>query len=111
MLILASRASGTEKSIFIGALTATIGGALQAGSVALSMFIVFRFVNGLGVGTADSPSSCWREVAADGPNNSLVGMLLPLVPLYQSEVSPPHSRGMMVGFHGICVTVGYAAAR
>ncbi|KAL1981874.1 hypothetical protein VTN96DRAFT_2061 [Rasamsonia emersonii] len=87
VLILASRASGTEKSIFIGALTATIGGALQAGSVALSMFIVFRFVNGLGV-----------------------GMLLPLVPLYQSEVSPPHSRGMMVGFHGICVTVGYAAA-
>jgi MFS family permease len=67
---------------------ATIGGALQAGSVTLSMFIVFRFVNGLGV-----------------------GMLLSLVPLYQSEVSPPHSRGMMVGFHGICVTVGYATAR
>lgn len=40
-----------------------------------------------------------------------LGMLLPLVPLYQSEVSPPHSRGMMVGFHGICVTVGYASAR
>ncbi|RFU26551.1 hypothetical protein B7463_g9784, partial [Scytalidium lignicola] len=78
---------GRKRSIFIGALTATIGGTLQAGSVALAMFLVFRFVNGFGV-----------------------GMLLPLVPLYQSEVSPPHSRGMMVGFHGICVTVGYAAA-
>ncbi|OAA60346.1 General substrate transporter [Niveomyces insectorum RCEF 264] len=75
---------GRKKSIFIGTVLATIGGALQAGSVKWAMFLVFRCVNGLGV-----------------------GMLLSLVPLYQSEVSPPHNRGLMVGFHGIMVTVGY----
>ncbi|KAL1849896.1 hypothetical protein VTK73DRAFT_9790 [Phialemonium thermophilum] len=78
---------GRKKAIFIGALLATIGGALQSGSVNIAMFLVFRFVNGLGV-----------------------GMLLSLVPLYQSEVSPPHNRGLMVGFHGIMVTVGYFGA-
>ncbi|KAK5451746.1 hypothetical protein LTS15_008006 [Exophiala xenobiotica] len=79
---------GRKKSIFIGAVLATIGGALQAGCPQhIAAFLVFRFINGLGV-----------------------GILLPLVPLYQSEVSPPHSRGMMVGFHGICVTIGYASA-
>lgn len=41
---------GRKRSIFIGAITATIGGALQSGSVALAMFLVFRFVNGFGVG-------------------------------------------------------------
>lgn len=40
-----------------------------------------------------------------------IGMLLSLVPQYQSEVSAPHSRGLMVGFHGICVTIGYFSAR
>lgn len=47
----ATESLGRKKSIFIGALTATIGGALQAGSVALAMFLVFRFVNGFGVGS------------------------------------------------------------
>jgi hypothetical protein len=29
-----------------------------------------------------------------------IGVLVTLVPLYQSEVSPPESRGLMVGLHG-----------
>lgn len=41
---------GRKKAILVGALLATIGGALQSGSVAMAMFLVFRFVNGLGVG-------------------------------------------------------------
>lgn len=45
------------------------------------------------------------------PTDESIGMLLPLVPLYQSEVSAPHSRGLMVGFHGITVTIGYFGAR
>lgn len=79
---------GRKKTIFIGALLATIGGAITAGAMNLAMFLVFRFVNGWGI-----------------------GMLLGLVPLYQSEVSPPHNRGLMVGFHGVLVTIGYCGGR
>ncbi len=32
------------------------------------------------------------------------------VPLYQSEVSPPRSRGRLVGSHGFLVVVGYNLA-
>ena len=71
------------------------------------MFLVFRFVNGLGVGKLFSFLGEIHKVAPD----RMVGMLLTLVPLYQSEVSAPHSRGLMVGFHGICVTIGYFGAR
>lgn len=41
---------GRRKTIFGAAIAAVIGGALQAGSVDLGMFIFFRFVNGFGVG-------------------------------------------------------------
>lgn len=39
-----------------------------------------------------------------------LGMMLVMIPLYQSEISPPHSRGLMVGIHGICITVGYCSS-
>ncbi len=41
---------GRKKTIFAACITATIGGALQAGSVDLGMFIFVRFISGLGVG-------------------------------------------------------------
>lgn len=41
---------GRRMAVFLGAILATIGGALQAGSVNMAMFIVFRLVAGLGVG-------------------------------------------------------------
>ncbi|CAK7210027.1 hypothetical protein SCUCBS95973_000653 [Sporothrix curviconia] len=75
---------GRKWTIFLGALLACSGGALTAAAMNLAMFLVFRFVNGWGI-----------------------GVLLALVPLYQSEVSPPHNRGLMVGFHGVVVTIGY----
>ncbi|KAG0649889.1 High-affinity glucose transporter [Hyphodiscus hymeniophilus] len=78
---------GRKKSIFVACVTATIGGALQAGSVDLAMFIFVRFISGFGV-----------------------GMMLVLIPLYQTEISPPKSRGMMVGIHGVCITVGYCSS-
>lgn len=78
---------GRKKAIFAACITATVGGALQAGSVDLGMFIFVRFISGLGV-----------------------GMMLVLIPLYQTEVSPPHSRGLMVGIHGICITYGYCSS-
>lgn len=43
---------GRRKALFIGATLAVIGGALQAGSVNIAMYIVMRFVTGLGIGKA-----------------------------------------------------------
>jgi MFS family permease len=37
-------------------------------------------------------------------------MLVTLVPLYQSECSPPKIRGLLVGTHGILLCCGYSAA-
>lgn len=73
--------------MFIGATLAWVGGALQAGSVHIAMFIVSRLITGLGI-----------------------GMLLCLVPLYQSEMAPPHIRGLLVGTHGIMLCIGYSIA-
>ncbi len=33
-----------------------------------------------------------------------------VVPIYQSEISPAHSRGRMVGAHGFLIVVGYVSA-
>lgn len=38
------------------------------------------------------------------------GALLALVPLYQSEISPPKIRGFLVGIHGVMLCLGYALA-
>jgi MFS family permease len=42
---------GRKKSIFAACIAATVGGALQAGSVNLGMFIFVRFISGFGVGS------------------------------------------------------------
>jgi MFS family permease len=39
-----------------------------------------------------------------------VGMCVVITPLYQSEVSPAHSRGRLVGSHGFVLCIGYALA-
>lgn len=41
---------GRRKALLIGAIFALIGGALQAGSVNIAMYIAMRFITGLGVG-------------------------------------------------------------
>ncbi|CAK7229976.1 hypothetical protein SCUCBS95973_007416 [Sporothrix curviconia] len=64
-----------------------VGGALTAGSVNVPMFLVFRIIGGFGV-----------------------GMLLVLFPMYAAEISPPHSRGFLVGQHGAGLCIGYNLA-
>ncbi|KAL4875014.1 general substrate transporter [Aspergillus karnatakaensis] len=76
---------GRCKAIFAYTVVTVIGGALQAGSVHIAMFLVARFMTGLGIG----------------------GLLM-LVPLWQSEVSPPGHRGLLVGLHGVSILLGYA---
>ena len=78
---------GRRMALFVNAITVVIGGALQAGSVSMAMFIVFRFVAGWGTGA-----------------------LVALTPLYQSEISPPKIRGLLVGSHGVLLCVGYTIA-
>lgn len=78
---------GRRMAMFIGAAFAVVGGAMQAGSIHIAMFIVARFLTGIGI-----------------------GMLLCLVPLYQSELAPPKIRGLLVGTHGIVICVGYSLA-
>lgn len=77
---------GRKQSIQITATICIVAGALQAGSVHIAMFLVARFMMGFGA-----------------------GMVNVITPLYQSEVSPPKSRGFMVGSHGFVLCIGYVS--
>ncbi|EXJ72890.1 uncharacterized protein A1O5_04038 [Cladophialophora psammophila CBS 110553] len=66
------------------ALLLILGNAVQAGSVHIAMFLVGRYIVGFGG-----------------------GMLLANTPVYLSEISPAHSRGLLVGLQGNFVTLGY----
>jgi MFS family permease len=68
---------GRKMPLAVGSCFTIIGSALQAGSVDVAMLATARAVIGVGL-----------------------GLLLPGIPLYQAEVSPPHGRGFMVGLHG-----------
>lgn len=68
------------------------------------MYLVFRFITGLGVGKL-SPLLLSTAVA-----DFTTGALLALVPLYQSEISPPKIRGFLVGIHGVMLCLDYALA-
>lgn len=63
--------------MFFGCLLAIVGGALRAGSVHIAILLVARFISGLGI-----------------------GVLVITVPLWQSEISSPATRGALVGVHG-----------
>lgn len=76
---------GRTRAIQIGCTISIIGAAIMTGSVNIAMFIVSRFIMGFGI-----------------------GILVTLVPLYQSEVSPPESRGLMVGLHGVLIGFSYS---
>jgi sugar porter (SP) family MFS transporter len=78
---------GRVKSFQIAAAFCIVGAAIQSAAVNVPMLLVFRFINGLGV-----------------------GMLLVIVPMYQSELSPPHARGFLVGQHGLFLAIGYNLA-
>ena len=74
---LVSNRWGRKMPIALGSSLTVVGGALQAGCVNAAMLAVARVIIGFGI-----------------------GFLLPSIPLYQAEVAPPHSRGLMVGLHG-----------
>lgn len=80
-------ALGRRLTIQLISIVCVISAAIQVGSVHIAMFLMGRFINGVGVGMMDVS-----------------------VPIYQSEISPASSRGRMVGSHGFLVVVGYVSS-
>ena len=78
---------GRRRTIQISAALAILSAALQGGSVHIVMFLIARCLNGIAVGMLDTS-----------------------IPVFQSEISPAHQRGRMVGAHGVLVVIGYSTA-
>ncbi|KAL9080195.1 MAG: hypothetical protein Q9157_000977 [Trypethelium eluteriae] len=78
---------GRRRTIFYGSLIFLVGGALQTFTTGMPMMLVGRIVAGLGVGALST-----------------------IVPVYQSEISPPHNRGKLACIEFTGNISGYAAS-
>lgn len=78
---------GRRKTILYGSLIFVVGGALQTFATGLYMMLLGRIIAGLGVGTLST-----------------------IVPVYQSEISPPHNRGRMGCIEFTGNILGYAVS-
>ncbi len=77
---------GRKKALAVSALFSLVGAAWTAGSPFLAMLITTRILHGFGL-----------------------GMQICLVPLYLTEVSPAHCRGIMTGMTVMGFGLGYTA--
>ncbi|KFY55954.1 hypothetical protein V496_06861 [Pseudogymnoascus sp. VKM F-4515 (FW-2607)] len=75
---------GRKSVTFTAGVLLTISGALQAGSVNIAMFLVGRYIGGIGC-----------------------GMLLSNTLVYMSEIALAHTRGLLVGLQGNCLVGAY----
>ncbi|KEP55820.1 MFS monosaccharide transporter [Rhizoctonia solani 123E] len=80
-------ALGRRHTIAIAAATATVGTVIQTASVHIGMLICGRIVTGMAV-----------------------GCMILTVPVYNSEISPPQHRGLLVGMSGQLIGVGSLVA-
>lgn len=78
---------GRRKTILYGSLIFVVGGALQTFANGMPMMLLGRIIAGLGVGTLST-----------------------IVPVYQSEISPPHNRGKMGCIEFTGNITGYACS-
>ncbi|KAL3420023.1 hypothetical protein PVAG01_08522 [Phlyctema vagabunda] len=78
---------GRVRTLQVTCALAVISSAIQGGSVHVAMFLIGRFLNGVGVGA-----------------------LLTLVPVYMVEISPAERRGLLVGSHEFLIVTGHALA-
>lgn len=78
---------GRRKTILFGSLIFLVGGALQSLANGMPMMILGRIIAGLGVGALST-----------------------IVPVYQSEISPPHNRGKLACIEFTGNISGYAAS-
>jgi sugar porter (SP) family MFS transporter len=78
---------GRRKTILYGAMIFVVGGVFQTFTNGTPMMILGRVISGLGV-----------------------GMLSTIVPVYQSEISPPHNRGKLACIEFTGNIVGYCSS-
>lgn len=78
---------GRRKTILYGSIIFFIGGALQTFANGMPMMLLGRVTAGVGV-----------------------GMLSTIVPIYQSEISPPHNRGKLACIEFTGNITGYATS-
>lgn len=78
---------GRRRTILYGALIFLVGGAFQTFATGMPMMLVGRIIAGLGVGALST-----------------------IVPVYQSEISPPHNRGKLACIEFTGNVSGYAAS-
>lgn len=78
---------GRRKTILYGAVIFVIGGAFQTFATGMPMMLLGRIIAGLGVGALST-----------------------IVPVYQSEISPPHNRGKLACIEFSGNITGYAAS-
>ncbi|KAJ3771280.1 hypothetical protein EV361DRAFT_887287 [Lentinula raphanica] len=78
---------GRKGTLFIGALVFTIGGAIQTFTTGFSVMVLGRIISGAGV-----------------------GLLSTIVPIYQSEISPPNHRGALAAAEFSGNVFGYSVS-
>ncbi|KAF2471279.1 uncharacterized protein BDR25DRAFT_342571 [Lindgomyces ingoldianus] len=78
---------GRRRTILYGSIIFVVGGALQSFADGMPMMLLGRIIAGLGVGTLST-----------------------IVPVYQSEISPPHNRGKLACIEFTGNITGYAAS-
>ncbi|TFK36820.1 general substrate transporter [Crucibulum laeve] len=78
---------GRKGTLFVGAVIFTIGGAIQTFTVGFWTMVIGRVVSGFGV-----------------------GLLSTIVPIYQSEISPPNHRGALACMEFTGNIIGYSSS-
>lgn len=78
---------GRRRTIFYGSCIFFVGGALQSFATSMTMMMVGRIIAGLGVGALST-----------------------IVPVYQSEISPPHNRGKLACIEFSGNIIGYTTS-
>lgn len=78
---------GRRRTILYGSCIFFVGGALQTLATSMALMMLGRIVAGLGV-----------------------GMLSTIVPVYQSEISPPHNRGKLACIEFSGNIIGYTTS-
>lgn len=75
---------GRRWTTAVAAILSIISAALMAGSVHVAMFLLFRVISGISAGILTS--NC---------------------PVYMTEISPSHSRGILTAVHGVSINLAY----
>ena len=78
---------GRRRTILYGSMIFLVGGALQTFATGMPMMLLGRIIAGVGVGALST-----------------------IVPVYQSEISPPHNRGKLACIEFTGNVAGYATS-